>query len=1005
MISPINIMQPLLYKAFSVDLKFNDLVSLRMRKQADNLVKIEENFGSVVYDGLEYSVKNAYFRFPSEHKINGERMAMELQMIGESSAGSKVGMSVLFNVGENVNYFLNELDFGKGYLKELPISTQSNSKFYEVKSRLNFGTLFTNRGSWLMYEGSDTNVPCDKITWLLSYDVVDMHKEQLYDIPATASAFFSIKPLREDMNVYRNVRNEAELMDDMKASESKANSDMKALFEAQAKEREQQKTKGLAEAVENALQKDSAEIKAAKKEIEDAKIKAREEVLQKMREERFKKLKEKEIEVEREHEANKLYPTTLLYERIMNKIIDYSFIPPPCPDFAIYKPPSGKSWGYVPPKMIMTWEISDYVGKPKVEIANPDPPKPTETELVYRPFYYKAKPQCQTAPQYPDSIISTPANASGQIKLDPSSISSLAQLDMYILNQTKIVAVDNVTLIPVYVKTTPGYNVPTLPTTIFVMLNGTNLSKTSNLSDQKPADGNSANKTALTTSVSPVAILRDFNENVYQQKEIDAAKIKNTVVKPTHNGGYKAAPELGPSLPNILNVTYPEGDKLLRVWPQLESEFEEGTLPIDAKYAWMPMPEPDQVINLDPPKTVDPEYRWMLYFWAETPYTIGFEKKNAWIPFYILGKSDFQWVLSEVPPSIPVPKNLSRAANSSLPTEELLIKFSPLKTIDMVKDKNVFAIPSGVDSSRILEEPISFRTKLEKMLIIDNPLYMQAIEDKYRKTPGMLAELQRRRAEEVTGILVQEDITWRVDRDRREIERLNPVKKMKDTLDDMINSRSMVGYKRVCQEYGLEAVLNHRSVSELHGIHPKSYFTCKKWGWEPINEEEIQKKVNTTTPAANESTPVNKKTSEHFDFGDSGPSKKDQDCHEYLKIILNRRRMFFSETRNDYMDKYCEELFTRMRQKRLEDFKGGLGPAFRNAKDISKKSSTMIKQSFNQIVDEIRKINPNFKLPTIKMPTLPDLEKLKNLKNVVINPIQGKEINKLGEINSKPENA
>ena len=115
---------------------------------------------------------------------------------------------------------------------------------------------------------------------------------------------------------------------------------------AQTLQEKEKTNQRLAEAVENAQQPESAEMKAAREKIELEKKKQRDQVLQHMREERLKKLQEKKKEHELEVEADKLYPTTLLYERIMNKIIDFSFIPPPCPDFEIYEPPAGKKWGY-----------------------------------------------------------------------------------------------------------------------------------------------------------------------------------------------------------------------------------------------------------------------------------------------------------------------------------------------------------------------------------------------------------------------------------------------------------------------------------------------------------------------------------------------------------------------------------------------------------------------------------------------------------------------------------
>lgn len=965
-----------------------------MRKQARNLIKIENDFGSVVYDNVEFLMKSAYFRFPSEHKVNGERLPMEFQLIGSSSIGTKIGLSVVFTVGDQVNYFLNELDFGKGYLKELPVSTETNSKFYTVNTHVSFDRLFTNNGSWIMYSGSDTNVPCDAITWLLSYDVVEVHKEQLFDIPEDVAPYFSIKSIGS-RSIFRNTQNDEAKLDDIKNAEKTSNAGLKQMYKDDLKKEDQRLKNVLSNAVENAQEAENAAITSAKQKIEQEKQKEKDKVVAQIKEARKKHKLEKEKLKEKQSQADNKYPSTMLYERILDKMFAFNYVPPPCPDFSFYEPPPNKVWGYVPANMVMTWEISSYIGIPKVEIASPQPPKPLEKDLVYRPFYFKEKPKCQAAPNFSEPLLDMMMHPPSLNQNNGSTIKNLAQIDMSILNKTKEQLVEIKRLIPVYVKTSPNYSVPTFPTTIFYMLNGTNISSLPNTTSS-----NSAASSGLNTSVGlgPVVIRKEFLEDSIGNKALSAKMKQLVVIDPSKNGGYSLPNRLVPPLPNILNVTLPNATNYMKIWPALKSNFSEGTIPIDAKFPWNPIKESDLVINLDPPLTVHQDYRWILFFWIETPYTVGNNSRTAWIPIYILAHAEFSWTKNEIPSEIPVPKNLSKYQNGSLPVEFLPVKIEPINASVMVDDPNLLKLPKSVNPDELLDEPNSFRLKLVKRLNVENPLYAQLLENKYQKMPGMLGDLLIKRQEEETGMMIEEDIPWRIDRRTAELariekERLQQQEKSKD------NSTRPIRYRRVCVDYNLEAILNKRSLSGVDGIFTNSYFTCRNWRWEEDtevinNSPNGTKGDNGVNPPSGGSGGQNNQngTSKNPSGGSSGTNsssgsggtggegdgssspleledaaKKEKEikCREYLKIILNRRKLFFSEVRNDVLDKECEETFTRMRQERLETFKGGFGPALKIAKDVGEKSGQIIKGVAKEVNDNLKKakINLDYTLP------------------------------------------
>jgi len=989
--SPIDILQPLIYKPFNVELSMNTLQTVQMRKQARNLIKIENQFGRVKLNGIDFMMTESYFHVPSEHKINGQRLPMEFQMIGKNAVGGKVGLSVMFTIGDQVNYFLNELSFGKGYLKELPISTQMYSKFYKVTPNISFGALFTNNNSWIMYDGSDTNVPCDDITWLVSYDVVSVHPEQLYDFPTDSVPFFSSKPLNS-RTIYRNQHNEEERLAQIQMQEQQQNSQLQAKNSMDIKREEDRQKQVLADAIEGVQEAKNVEAKEAEAKIQAEKKKQRDIAVAKIAAER-KKLEQVKIdEKAKQAQADAVYPTTMLYERIMDRIRDFAVKPPPCPEYAIYEPPAGKPWGFVPNGRIMTWEIYNYQHTPNLTIATPPLPSPQEIKLVYKPFYYTYKPACQSPPD-PHRPLLPPISQQGTLK-------SLAKIDLNIMDTPPET---NKTLIPVLVKTTPDFKVPTVPSTQYVMLNATSIPKEATPSPTNPNIYSYQNGSVNTSiGVAPVPIQRDFQPDFYAQQKLDQARQQNIATKPSSTGGYDMPPPIPEAeRPNYFNVTPPEKGKVVNVWPPLKPEWEEGTLPIDVKYAWNPILESETIVGLSPPASPDKEFRWILFFWMEAKYGLGENKKPPWIPVYILARSDFKWDRDQVPADIPVIKNFTYGKDGRLPIKNLALNFEPRKVEDMIQDGKLLDPPVGVDPVEAFPKPTEFRIKLDKILNVQNPLYIKALEDKYRTLPGLLSDLQVQRYEEETGIIIDKDIYWRVTQQELELKRIEEERK-KDLAASAPKTKRVTRYERVCLEYNLEVVLNHRFNFDLDHVHPKNFKYCSKWGWKeytediPLNNTQPTNNGSNTTkpgsgPGSNSPNGTSGNGNNETD-PKAGPganlddqSKKEQRCKEYLQIILNNRKLFFADARkNDYMDKECEEIFGRMREERLRNFKGGLGPMLKIIADTSAKSAQMLKNS----AEEAKKLGEEFaqkhnldklkkpKFDTSSVPVIDDPSKL-----------------------------
>jgi len=154
-----------------------------------------ESFGKVVtLDGAGYYADEIVFHTPSEHKINGKNLDMEMKIIHkaktEGDFGKMLTLSFLFKKKAGTyNKFLDKLDF---YNLPNPLET-----FQELKEDIFIPNIFLNEdavGSGEMipfnfysYQGSVTEPPCNENTLVLvaseplflSYSTLELFKEAL----------------------------------------------------------------------------------------------------------------------------------------------------------------------------------------------------------------------------------------------------------------------------------------------------------------------------------------------------------------------------------------------------------------------------------------------------------------------------------------------------------------------------------------------------------------------------------------------------------------------------------------------------------------------------------------------------------------------------------------------------------------------------------------------------------------------------------------------------------
>jgi hypothetical protein len=118
---------------------------------------------------------------------------------------------------------LDLLDFGKGILATLPkIQAGTRPTTHVVSKPFNIGELFLNNNHWLLYVGTDTNIPCGATKFLISYEPISITFSQLKDFSETARPDFSIKPIGE-RRIFENKKTNREELQKMRDENNKNN--------------------------------------------------------------------------------------------------------------------------------------------------------------------------------------------------------------------------------------------------------------------------------------------------------------------------------------------------------------------------------------------------------------------------------------------------------------------------------------------------------------------------------------------------------------------------------------------------------------------------------------------------------------------------------------------------------------------------------------------------------------------------------------------------------------
>ena len=102
-------------------------------------MKLEGDFGSIIYGNKVFNTYEINFKSPSEHTIgeNNVSLPLEIQISSISEDNSRVNIGILFSKDEEDSAFLYTLGFGKGLLQHL-----KPSQFLEFKGAISLKEVF-----------------------------------------------------------------------------------------------------------------------------------------------------------------------------------------------------------------------------------------------------------------------------------------------------------------------------------------------------------------------------------------------------------------------------------------------------------------------------------------------------------------------------------------------------------------------------------------------------------------------------------------------------------------------------------------------------------------------------------------------------------------------------------------------------------------------------------------------------------------------------------------------
>jgi carbonic anhydrase len=149
---------------------FLDETSFTLQNNGHTVVAVPQVGGTLMLDGVPFTLAQFHLHTLSEHKISGKSAAMELHAVFKDAHSNFAVIGVLYKVGRQDPFL------GKLLKAGLPRKTTSTPVLIE---RLNLAEGLTSTASYYTYPGSLTTPPCsENVTWIVLKRQAQMSEEQ-----------------------------------------------------------------------------------------------------------------------------------------------------------------------------------------------------------------------------------------------------------------------------------------------------------------------------------------------------------------------------------------------------------------------------------------------------------------------------------------------------------------------------------------------------------------------------------------------------------------------------------------------------------------------------------------------------------------------------------------------------------------------------------------------------------------------------------------------------------
>lgn len=141
-----------------------------------SVVASDPHANSITIGGTEYDLRELDFHAESEHEVNGQRAAAELQLVNVSSSGAIAVLSVFLSLGAT-NHALNEV------FSSMPHPITLGDSRVKLTNAIDPAALIPADSPSARYVGSLTSPPCTGgVLWNVYLNPLTVSPAQLHDL-------------------------------------------------------------------------------------------------------------------------------------------------------------------------------------------------------------------------------------------------------------------------------------------------------------------------------------------------------------------------------------------------------------------------------------------------------------------------------------------------------------------------------------------------------------------------------------------------------------------------------------------------------------------------------------------------------------------------------------------------------------------------------------------------------------------------------------------------------